>query len=616
MIEAARLGLWLGVASCGASALLSWRGRRTPALSMLGVGALAFWAAVAVLARALVRSDLSVTYVVDHSRETSSAPYRLAGLWGGMAGSLLLWTALLAAIVLVALARRPIGRVGHGIGALLVGATGLTVALAADPFNRLQIPAIRGRGLTPILEHPAMLIHPPILYTGLLLTAVPMLVVVDVVARGDTALPMTDLRRMVRNAALWIGVGLVLGASWAYAELGWGGYWAWDPVENAALMPWLALLAWLHAARAPWATPRFLSALAVVPLLLVFLGAWITRAGLTDSVHAFAQARGVGLGFAALVVALAVITVTAVLRVPGPFRQGGAGPTVGPVALAGFLLLAVALGTGYPVVRDLLADERVTVGGSYYSRAAWPLAVAATGLLAALLVRRARRLAAVGAVLGGAAALTVGLPWFGALLLASGAGAAVVAAAGVATDRRRRWIHLAHLGFAIMLVGVAGTTGTERDRFALAPGESDRFRGEVVELRGLEVVDLGAGRTSVRADLVVDGASLRPARVAHAAVGVVLPETDTDNRWNGDLQSVLRDATDGLAVIELRYRPLAGFIWYGAAIMLTGLAAARRHHVSPSGAGRGSTEVAPAWSGSSAGTSAAGSGAPGASGTD
>jgi len=576
MVDAAQAAVWAAAVLAVASAVIATRVRRSIALALLAASAAALWFSVVVLGRALVQSDFSVVYVVDHSRDSSAAVYRLAGLWGGMEGSLLLWSALLSTVVVVALARHALSRTTHVVGSGLAATTALIVGLAADPFSRLAIPAISGRGLTPILDHPAMLIHPPVLYTGLLLTATPFLLAVDAGVRPDRVPDVASLRRSIRTAAVLLGVGLVLGANWAYVELGWGGYWAWDPVENAALLPWLALLAWLHAARGSWAGPRLLAVVAALPLVLVFLGAWMTRAGVSESVHAFAEARGVGRGFVVLAVGTAGAGAFVAVRRNGRFVTGASGATMAPVALAGFLSFAVLLGTSYPLLREAVTSNVVTVGGSYFSRAAWPLAVVAGVALATLVVPAGRRVAAVGGVVGFGVGIVVDLPWFGTVLAAAATAAVASATVGLIRGRTRRPIHLAHLGFALLLLGVAGTTGTTTESFLLEVDAPREYRGEVIELSEISVEELGGGRTAVTAHVTVGSRELEPARVAHTETRTVLAETDTDNRWNGDLQVILRDVTDDLALVELRYRPLAGLIWAGAAIMILGLALGRR----------------------------------------
>ena len=439
------------------------------------------------------------------------------------------------------------------------------VLVAADPFERLAIPPVTGRGLTPILEHPAMLIHPPVLYAGLLAAVVPFLLALD------TPTPRTlPGRRAIRGSAVLLGAGLVLGANWAYVELGWGGYWAWDPVENAALLPWIALLIALHGDRARWHSPRALTALAMAPFAVMVVGAWVSRAGLTGSVHAFAQTPGVGRGFASMAATVTVATVWVALGRPGRGTYRRRSPVgIGAAIGIGFLLV-VAVGTAYPVIRDIGWDDKLTVEGRYFSRSAWPVAIVALGAQA-LLVRRRTTALLGGAAVGALLAVAVAAPWAGVVLASLAGGAAAVAFTAVIRDRRRRAIHLAHLGIAVLLLGVAGTTATVEEQVGLFPGRETTAAGHTVVLDALEVRELDGDRRSVDAVLTVDGVRMVPSLVAHERVNVVLAETALDQRWSRDVQVVLRDATDGFAVVDVRDRPLASLIWIGAVIMLVGL---------------------------------------------
>ena len=307
-------------------------------------------------------------------------------------------------------------------------------------------------------------------------------------------------------------------------------------------------------------------------------GAWITRAGLTDSVHAFAEAPGVGVGFAAVVVSLLVVAVVAVRRLP---KEESPTPSRGLTAVASAIgLLAVlmtVLGTAYPVVRDVLIDDLIVVDGSYYSRSAWPLAL--IGLLViALLIRPSSRVAAgIGAVIGIGVSLIIGVGIV-ALLLVSAALAAVGASVlGLLVDRPRRWVHLGHLGFALLLVGVGATTATDRSVLSLQVGDSIEFSGHEIRLDEIRVVELSGDRQAVEAVLNVDhGSTLRPSLVGFENIGTVLPETDLLSTWSSDLQVVLRNATDDTALIEARDRPLVWLIWLGAAVMILALAVPRK----------------------------------------
>lgn len=570
--------LVVGVVGAALSVPLAFVVRRWIAVAVSTLSVVALWAAVALLARALVKSDFSLAYVVDHSRETSSGAYRLAGLWGGMAGSLLLWTAILALIVLAASVSVTMTRPAHGVGFALVAAMGLIVVFAANPFTALEIPAISGAGLTPILEHPAMLVHPPVLYTGLLLTVVPFLLVIDGAASDGRAISAQSLARTARMAASVLALGLLLGSNWAYVELGWGGYWAWDPVENAALIPWLGLLVVVHAHRGEWVSPRLSGGFGMAPLILTMFGAWITRAGLTDSVHAFAEAPGVGLGFATVVASLLVVAVVAVRRLPtDEFPVSNRGLTAVASAIGGLAVLMTVLGTAYPVVRDVLIDDLIVVDGSYYSRSAWPLALIGLFVIALLIRPGSRAAAALGATVGVGVSVAIGVGIAAVLLVCAACAAVAASVFGLLVDRPRRWVHLGHLGFALLLVGVGATTATDRSVLSLQVGDYIEFSGQEIRLDEIRVVKISSDRQAVEAVLRVDDSStLRPALVGFGDIGTVLPETDLLSTWSGDLQVVLRNATDDTALVEARDRPLVWLIWLGAVVMILALAVPRK----------------------------------------
>ena len=405
-----RLALAGALVACVAAACVSWLGmhRRRPALigtgtRLLAVAAALTVAAMAALAWALLTGDFTLAYVTHATSRSMTWPYRLGSLWGGMEGSLLLWCSLLTGGA--ALAGRAARRRApdlYGVAQVVLGAVGagaLLLPLAlADPFARLAAPALDGGGLTPILEHPAMLYHPPILYLGQTALALPFALTVAALALGrlDGAwLALT--RRFMLVAWVALSAGLVAGAHWAYQELGWGGFWAWDPVENAGLMPWLAATAFLHAAlvaehrsrgSAPSAVGSWTAALAFAAFALGLLGVYLTRSGATGSVHAFAEARAVGVGL--LVGVAAVVATGAVLLVRGRRRPNLSSATP-PVsgreaallannALLIGCLLVVATGTLFPLVREALGGRDSLVGPRYFATLAAPFGLAALAL--------------------------------------------------------------------------------------------------------------------------------------------------------------------------------------------------------------------------------------------
>ena len=474
--------------------------------------------ALVVLGVALVRVDGSLAYVADHTSRATSWPYRLAGLWGGMEGSLLLWTWMAAAWAaaggLVVRRRAPelTGVVHCVLGAYLVVFCGLLV-LVSRPFDRLAIPAIDGGGLNPVLLHPAMLYHPPLLYAGAVGLLVPFALAVAgmVRRRGDWLPPAV---RAASVSLVLLGGGLLAGAHWAYVELGWGGYWAWDPIENGGLLPWLAGVAFVHAAvvaRRRGGPSGAAAGLAVLAFVLGLLGSFLTRSGASVSVHAFAEAPAVGW---VLGLVLAATTVAAVLLL---FRRRTPAPPVaivsgqGAVVANNVLLVGLAVVIGFGTVFPLLAGDGVIVTGRYFALVAAPLAVALLALLGVGPRLRwaggvdGRRLRP--AVAGLLAAAVAGI-WFVerrplAVLMVGLAGAA--AALTVAEWRRRpraRW-PIAHLGVAVLLAGVAGTTTGVHVAVPLGPGDEVEVRGWTLQL--IDVVPVAApdGGRAAQANLLL-----------------------------------------------------------------------------------------------------------------
>src|SRR5687767_748630 len=276
----------------------------------LQAAALLLSMALAILGWALLSGDYNLEYVARATSRSMSWPYRLGSLWSGMEGSLLLWSALLAAGLCAGITRLrgapELQARSQAVSGILIAAASLLVLTMADPFARLAFPALDGAGLTPILEHPALLYHPPILYLGQTLLAVSFAVTIAALVMGrlDDAW-LTVTRRFAVLAWVALTAGMLTGAHWAYRELGWGGLWAWDPVENASLLPWLATTAFLHSALVTERRRRlhaWTAALALAAFALALVGAYLTRSGVTGSVHAFAEARAIGYAFLAAVV--------------------------------------------------------------------------------------------------------------------------------------------------------------------------------------------------------------------------------------------------------------------------------------------------------------------------
>ncbi|MDQ3981952.1 MAG: cytochrome c biogenesis protein CcsA, partial [Actinomycetota bacterium] len=249
--------------------------------------------AAVALVHALLLHDFSVEYVVNYSSESLSGGYLFAALWGGMEGSLLFWTLLLTFFATVAVrgARRASSRLAGWAGAVLAGITIFFLALLvapADPFATMSSIPPDGNGLNPLLQSPGMVIHPPLLYTGFVGFSIPFAFAIAALLAGrfDESW-FTSTRRWTLFAWSALSIGIVLGGAWAYTELGWGGYWAWDPVENASFMPWLTATAFLHSVVIQEKRRMFKVwnvSLIVLTYVLAVFGTFLTRSGILSSI--------------------------------------------------------------------------------------------------------------------------------------------------------------------------------------------------------------------------------------------------------------------------------------------------------------------------------------------
>lgn len=497
------------------------------------------WLALGRLAVAFLHNELQWRYVAGQSRRDAPWYYRLAGVWGGSEGSLLLFAGVVGLVAAFA-ARRLQRPAAIWFGALTVTALAIVDLVWASPFGRLDAPALRGFGLTPILEHPAMAVHPPLLYVGLACSLGAAMTVLD---GGD---PTRWLRRTIGLVAL----AMALGGLWSYVEQGWGGYWAWDPVENTSLMVWLAAVIALHTpARRP---------VAVLPWVCTLAGACLVRSGATPSIHGFAERASVG--WALLAVTIASVGALAVLiRAPRAGRSVGvaddgepvAGESVAgesvtgesvtgsapqrggalvPAVVGTAVLLLVVAGTLAPVAVGLFGDRPAAVRGVFFSRTVGPLALVALPFL----VLRLR------------------------------------------SPRER----LAHVGVLVLLVGIAATTFDREQQVGVADGQSTTAAGLTVVGHGVSVEP--GPRSDVQAVVAtveVDGRVMRPSLVAYPERGGVLAETAMVSRPWRDVQVTLLSANDaGFVRLVVRQRPLMWLVWLGALVTAAGVLSPSRRN--------------------------------------
>jgi cytochrome c-type biogenesis protein CcmF len=531
LIGRALLILALGTSLYGAGASLygartrrdDWvaSGRRS-VYALFALAALAF----AILESAFLRSDFAFNVVADHSSTTTPTFYKATAAWSSQEGSLLLWVLLLSmwsSIVLFA-TRRRVREIAPYATAVLLGFGGFFSGLMvfyANPFATTATPPAQGAGLDPLLLHPSMMFHPPMLYSGYTLMAIPFAFAIGALVTGHLGSEWIRVtRRFALGAWLFLGIGILLGARWSYTELGWGGYWAWDAVENAALMPWLACTAFIHSIMIQEKRGMLKvwnASLILLSGTLAILGTFLVRSGVLDSIHAFG-ASTLGVPF---VVLLAVMVGGGIYLVCSRREQLASDHRLDSLLCreAVFLfqnLVLVAMVfvifwvTFFPLISEALTGTKVSVGPPAFRPFIVPLAlilVLLSGIGPLIAWRRVtvanlRRsftfpLAVALAVLVLLVALTsadtrpFALVMFalGAFVLAGvvqelarGASARravareswpVALVSLVRRNRRRYGGYIAHAGLALLLIGVAGSSSFQHSRdVSLRPGQS------------------------------------------------------------------------------------------------------------------------------------------------
>jgi cytochrome c-type biogenesis protein CcmF len=582
--------------------------------------------AFAALTHAFVTSDFSVKLVAAHSHSAKPMLYKVSGVWGNHEGSLLLWSLILGlygAMVCWFGEALPAGLKARTLAVQgMIGAGFLAFMLfTSNPFVRLDIPPLDGNDLNPLLQDPGLAFHPPFLYLGYVGLSMTFSFAIAALIEGrvDPA-----WARWVRPWALgaWIAltIGIALGSYWAYYELGWGGWWFWDPVENASFMPWLAAAALLHCAIVVEKRDTLKSwtiLLAIIAFSLSLVGTFIVRSGLLTSVHAFASDPTRGL----FILGLLTVSVGGAFtlyawRAP-QMRASGAFAVVSreSALVLNNLLLSVAaavvfVGTLAPMVREAIDGEKISVGEPFFELAFTPFMVALAVLLpigAALpwkrgqLGKTARRMAPVAALAFACAATVWGfqtgrtvLGPVGIALSVWVVGGAVwdlmfrakVGRAGVVESLRRLWNMpradwgktLGHIGFGVTIFGIAALTAWETERIgAMKVGDvaelgGYEFRFDKVEsVRGPNwTAQVGEFTASHSGDPV---GVLRAEKRFYPVQRIPTTEAALHQTLMRDLYVVLGDKQRGDAeayAVRIYVKPFAAWIWIGCLIMAGG----------------------------------------------
>jgi cytochrome c-type biogenesis protein CcmF len=615
--------LGLVVYAVVAGSYAAWRRRRRLAQSAQNALLAAFGAAAVatgVLVAALLRHDFSFTYVADHTSRKLPVVYTISAFWGGQEGSLLLWLLVLtgygaAAVLLNRHAARDlvawvvpvIGLVGTFFALLLVA--------VASPFDT-QIAPVDGAGLNPSLQNPYMVAHPPMLYLGYVGLTVPF-----AFAMGALLSKRTDERWIVATRrwtlAAWtfLGIGQLLGAHWAYVEVGWGGYYAWDPVENAALMPWLAATAFLHSVmiqERKGMLKVWNMLLVVLAFCLSIFGTFLTRSGVINSIHSFTQSS-IGpwfLGFICFITAASLGLVF--LRLPLLRAKTKLESLVSREAtflynnlLLVALCLTILWGVSYPLLSEAVRGHTVTVGRPYYDfflrifglpllllmgigpLVAWRRA-SLRGLRRTFLLPTAAALVTGGVLIAlGAGSSRPGLIayTFSAFVLGSivlefvrGSRAAGSFTQLVSRNRRRYGGYVVHAAVVLLAIGIAGSSSYQTVRDGrLSPGQSLTAAGNTITYRGLTTETVG-NHQEIRAtvDLARGGhhvATMHPGKNRYFAEQQLSNEMAIHTDWlRAEDVNVIADQVNPNGTVDFRVlvKPLVNFIWLAGFVFFGG----------------------------------------------
>ena len=594
-----------------------WRPRLAASTAVVGFAALTV--TLAILAWALVSRDFSFEYVANYSSRLLPWQYRFSALWVGQAGSLLLWAWMMGAMALAlrflptvdsVLCRTAFGLVMGNVCFLVA-----VMVFAADPMAPSLTTPTEGTGLSPLLQHPTMLIHPPIVFLSYAAWSVPCALALAALGHGRLDATWTQMARpWAMSAWTLLGVGLLLGAQWAYQELGWGGYWGWDPVENGSLLPWLTGTAFIHSMMA-WrhrdALKKTAVSLAIVTFGLCNFATFLTRSGIFSSVHAFSESP-IGWMFLALMGALLIGGAVLLVRrrdqlaARQAFSNILARETL--ILVSAFLLVSltivVMVGTLVAPLSKMFLGRMIQVGPAFYNNVLPPIGLGLLAMTAAVPLlqwgapptparRRllARCLAVSLAVVAVALVAGVRQP----LLLAVVGMAALTVATLLAAwlheawqrQSRPRWHGLlgalrngrrkyaaysVHLGFVCVAIGVTGSSlGTQRKEVTLDEGDTLHWADRQIHYVRLEQRQL-PDKLVAEAVLQIarDGSApveLRPARHLHLLQNDWTTEVAIDSTWRGDFYTVLHAGLgDGRVVVTLVDNPMICWIWGGGVV--------------------------------------------------
>ena len=597
--------------------------------ALLTTACLSTLAAILLLILLLTR-DFEVKYVYEHVSTYLNPAYVLAAFWAGLEGSQLLWLWMLTIFTALLVLRRPTwDRELRPYAVLVLALTqaffALLLVVLGNPFELLPSVPAEGVGLNPLLQNFWMIIHPPIIFAAYALWTIPFAHAFAALVTGRLdAGWLRGTRRWTLAAWAALGIGILMGAWWAYLELGWGGYWGWDPVENSSLIPWLVGTAFVHSAIIQQQRDMFRAwnvILVTLTFVLTVFASFVTRSGLIRSVHAFTQSP-IGYSYLGYMLLILAVTLGLLLARRQELKGGG---ELGDLLSREFVFLvtnllflgsaaAVLLGTLLPAVTEMVSGVAAGLSAEGYNRLIGPLALLLVLLIglcpligwrkvsAERLLRKLRVqvvvavLTAVLLVLLGAgevwAVMSFSVTAFvaSAVLLQMGQGIAarlktagenvfMATARAIRKDRRRYGGQLVHFSILLIVAGITGSQAYQTDVWiALAQGQQLKVGGYTLDYRDYTYQQLEEAGNKIRNQAVVDVyrggrklATVRPERNLHSNVRGAVTEVALHSNLKEELYIVLAGLeADGLAAFQVLINPMVIWLWIGGAVLIVG----------------------------------------------
>jgi len=580
-----------------------------------------------LLERALLSRDMSYRYVAEHTSKDLPLHYAFTSLWAGQEGSLLLWLLILSAYgsaFLFAYRKRldPFyDAVAMVVASVMVFFTGL-LSFVCSPFRILATPPPDGMGLNPLLQDPGMMIHPPILYTGYVGFIIPFGFAIAVLLTNRSGTRwIEEVRRWTLFCWAFLGVGILLGARWAYIELGWGGYWGWDPVENASLMPWLVGTAFLHSVMIEQRRGMLKTwniVLIVLTFQLSIFGTFLTRSGVLTSVHSFAESN-IGPWFLGFILFSSTAAVALILYrkalLESENRMEAIVSREGSFLFNNVLFVALTfatfLGTTFPVLSEAVTGTKISVSAPFFNRVNVPIALALLLLTGAGPVLSWKRATAsvlqrnfILPLFMGTLALLIALPFgvtgvyplvcifaaaFVTTTIVMEFARGVQARKGLETgalpnqvaqlvrkNKRRYGGYIIHGGMVILFVGVLGSSVFQKEAHGpLRNGEALKIGDYSLTLRGVtEQQKENAVLTTAVLDVNRGGKFVgteHPAKALYLKSQQPMTEVALHVTPAEDLYMILGGVNeDGTTSIQAYINPLVSFVWVGGLVMLLG----------------------------------------------